>query len=68
MNMYKTALSKREQRVQDELFRKLPKKEQRRLNAAQRGTWGSLNPVTRVKGNGKAYSRAKAKAEARAYA
>lgn len=38
-------------------YEKLSKKEQKAINNAKRGTWGSLNPVTRVVKNGKAYSR-----------
>lgn len=42
-------------------FEKLSKKEKRKRNAQRRGTWGSLNPVTRVPKNPKAYDRAKAR-------
>lgn len=45
-------------------FDKLAKKKQRELNAAKRGSWG-INPVTRVKGSDKAYSRARSKSEER---
>lgn len=38
-------------------YEKLSKKEQRKVNAAKRGTWGSLNPVTRKPTNSKAYKR-----------
>ncbi len=40
-------------------YEKRSKKEQRKLDAAKRGTWGSLNPVTRKPGNSRAYSRRK---------
>jgi hypothetical protein len=38
---------------------KLSKKEQRRLNLLQRGSWHGLNPVTRIPKNPKAYNRQK---------
>ncbi len=41
-------------------YEKLSKKEKRKLDAARRSSWGSLNPVTRKSENGKAYKRAKA--------
>lgn len=40
-------------------YEKLSKKEKRRLNAAKRGSWGGLDPVTRVPPNPKAYKRNK---------
>ena len=44
---------------------KQSKKAQKAFYAAQRGSWNGINPVSRVVPNGKAYSRAKAKADAR---
>lgn len=44
---------------------KQSKKAQKAFYAAQRGSWNGVNPVSRVVPNGKAYSRAKAKADAR---
>ena len=41
-------------------YEKLSKKEKRRLDAAKRGTWGGLNPVTRKPMSPKAYKRDKA--------
>lgn len=41
-------------------YEKLSKKKQRELNAAKRGSWGGLNPVTRRPENPKAYNRQKA--------
>ena len=38
-------------------YEKLSKKKQHELNAAKRGTWGGLNPVTRKPANPKAYNR-----------
>lgn len=38
-------------------YEKLSKKKQRELNAKKRGSWGSLNPVTRKPANPKAYNR-----------
>ena len=38
-------------------YEKLSKKEKRKLDAAKRGTWGSLNPVTRKPTNSRAYKR-----------
>ncbi len=40
-------------------FEKLSKKKKRELNAKRRGTWGSVNPVTRKTKNPKAYDRKK---------
>ncbi len=42
-------------------FEKLSKKEQKKLNAAKRGSWGAVNPVTRKPENPKAYNRRKAR-------
>ena len=41
-------------------YEKLSKKEKRKLDSALRGTWGSLNPVTRKSPNPRAYNRKKA--------
>ena len=41
-------------------FEKLPKKKQRELNQAKRGSWFGLNPVTRKPESSKAYHRRKA--------
>lgn len=41
-------------------FDKLPKKMQRELNKAKRGSWCGLSPVTRKAENPKAYNRRKA--------
>ena len=38
-------------------YEKLSKKEKRKLDAAKRGSWGSLNPVTRKPTNSRAYKR-----------
>ena len=43
-------------------YEKLSKKEQRKLDAQRRGTWGGFNPVTRKPANPKAYNRQKVKA------
>ncbi len=40
-------------------YEKLSKKKQKELNAQKRGTWGTLNPVTRLSENPKAYNRQK---------
>lgn len=42
-------------------FEKLSKKEQKKRNAANRGSWGVLKPVTRKPENPKAYNRRKAR-------
>lgn len=42
-------------------YEKLSKKEKRRRDAMMRGTWGTLNPVTRKSKNPKAYDRRKAR-------
>ncbi len=41
-------------------FEKLSKKERQKRNAARRGSWYGLNPVTRRPENSKAYNRRKA--------
>ena len=38
-------------------YKKLSKKEKRKLDQARRNTWGELNPVTRKPQNSKAYNR-----------
>ena len=40
-------------------YEKLSKKEKRKIDAAKRGTWGDLNPVTRKPENSKVYNRRK---------
>ncbi len=42
-------------------YEKLSKKEQKKLNAAKRGSWGAVKPVTRKPENPKAYNRRKAR-------
>ena len=42
-------------------FKKLSKKEQQKQNAALRGSWYGMNPVTRKPENSKAYNRRKAR-------
>ena len=42
-------------------FEKLSKKEQKKRNAANRGSWGDIKPVTRKPENPKAYNRRKAR-------
>lgn len=41
-------------------YEKLSKKEKRKLDSANRTTWGEMNPVTRKPKNSKAYNRRKA--------
>lgn len=41
-------------------YEKLSKKEQKKINAAQRGTWGAINPMTRKPENSRAYNRRRA--------
>ena len=38
-------------------FEKLSKKERKKLNAAKRGSWGEINPISRKSENKKAYNR-----------
>ena len=38
-------------------YEKLSKKEQKKRNAARRGTWGPMSPVTRKPPNSRAYKR-----------
>ena len=38
-------------------YEKLSKKERRKVDAARRNTWGSLNPTTRKPANSRAYNR-----------
>lgn len=42
-------------------FEKLSKKERQKRNAARRGSWHGLNPVTRKPENAKTYNRQKAR-------
>ena len=42
-------------------YEKLSKKEKRKADAARRGTWGDVNPVTRKPQNSRAYNRRKAR-------
>ena len=42
-------------------YEKLSKKEQKKQNAAKRGSWGNVSPVTRRSENPRAYNRAKAR-------
>ena len=44
---------------------KRSKKEQKKLAAAKRRTWGDMSPVTRTVPNGKAYNRKKLKNDER---
>lgn len=48
-------------------YEKLSKKEKRKIDAAKRGTWGELNPVTRKPQNSKAYNRSKSRNWKRGY-
>ena len=41
-------------------YKKLSKREKRKMDLAKRQTWGELNPVTRKPKNSKAYNRRKA--------
>ncbi len=41
-------------------YEKLSKKEQRKINAAARVTWGGISPVTRRPESSRAYNRKKA--------
>ena len=41
-------------------YSKLSKKKKREIDTSRRGTWGSLNPVTRKPASPKAYNRRKA--------
>ena len=41
-------------------YEKLSKKEQKKINAARRTTWGQISPVTRKPQNSRAYHRRKA--------
>lgn len=42
-------------------YEKLSKKKRRELDAAKRGSWNGVNPVTRKSPNPKAYNRQKAR-------
>ena len=42
-------------------YEKLSKKKKRELDAARRGSWYGINPVTRKPENSRAYNRAKAR-------
>jgi len=41
-------------------YEKLSKKQKKAVNAAKRGTWYGINPVTRKPENSRAYNRRKA--------
>ena len=41
-------------------YEKMSKKQRRKLDAMRRGSWGALNPVTRMPANSRAYNRKKA--------
>ena len=40
-------------------YEKLSKKEQKKLNAEKRKTWGDIKPITKVKPSAKLYNRKK---------
>jgi len=40
-------------------YEKLSKKEQKKLNAEKRKTWGDVKPITKVKPSAKLYNRKK---------
>ena len=42
-------------------YEKLSKKEKRKVDAAARGSWNGINPVTRKPENSRAYNRRKAR-------
>ena len=42
-------------------YEKLSKKERRKISAARRNTWGTVNPVTRKPENSRPYNRRKAR-------
>lgn len=42
-------------------YEKQSKKAKKALNAARRGSWGAVNPITRKPENSKAYNRARTK-------
>lgn len=42
-------------------YEKLSKKEQKKRNAAKRGSWGEIKPITRKAENPKVYNRRKAR-------
>lgn len=44
-------------------YKKLSKKAKYQIDLAKRGSWGGLNPITRVSKNPKAYDRNKRKRE-----
>lgn len=44
-------------------YKKISKKEKRKLDLARRQTWGLLNPVARKPENSGAYNRRKVKAQ-----
>lgn len=40
-------------------YEKMSKKQQKLINAAKRGSWGNVKPITKVKGSAKVYNRKK---------
>ena len=40
-------------------YEKMSKKQQKLINAAKRGSWGNVKPITKVKASAKVYNRKK---------
>lgn len=40
-------------------YEKMSKKQQKLINAAKRGSWGKVKPITKVKASAKIYNRKK---------
>lgn len=40
-------------------YEKMSKKQQKAVNAAKRGNWGNVKPITKVKASAKIYNRKK---------
>ena len=48
-------------------YEKMSKKQQRQVDAAKRGSWGLVKPITKIKPSGKAYNRKHAKQDLKNY-
>ena len=48
-------------------YEKMSKKQQKLVNASQRGSWGNVKPITKVKASAKVYNRKKQNAQGYGY-
>lgn len=48
-------------------YEKMSKKQQKLVNASQRGSWGNVKPITKVKASAKVYNRKKQNSQGYGY-